>query len=151
MAAPTACVILTTMWRRILRLEEQTRAEKRAQLNGISLFFGALIGANLGSLERLPLNEYLLIVTVVCIIAIYIQVAPVARKRSSTIAALAGTVAGLYLLLVSPISERVFDHGIRPGPHLFFTIALWLVSVVMVELRPLVDEHRPADPDLPDE
>lgn len=139
------------MWRRFLGLEEQTRAEKRAQLNGINLFFGALIGANLGSLERLPIHEYMLIVAVVCMIAIYIQVAPVARKRWPTVATLAGTVAGLYILLVSPMSERVFDQGIRPGPHLFFTIALWLVSVVMVEVRPLADEHPAADPVLPDE
>lgn len=139
------------MWRKFLGLEEQTRAEKRAQLNGISLFFGALIGANLGALEKLPLNEYMLVVTVVCMIAIYIQVAPVARKRWPTIATLSGTVAGLYLLLVSPVAERVFDHGIRPSPHLFFTITLWLVSVVLVELRPLADEHPAANPVLPDE
>jgi hypothetical protein len=134
------------MWRRFVGLDAQTRAEKRASLNGLSLFFGALIGANLGSIEVLPVGDYMLIVTIVCVIAIYIHVAPVARNRWTAIAALLATVGGLYIVMMTPFSDRIFDTGIRPKPHLFFTIALWLVSIVLIELRPVLDEDAAAQP-----
>lgn len=134
------------MWRKILGLDAQTGAEKRASLNGLSLFFGALIGANLGSIEVLPVADYMLIVTLVCVIAIYIHVAPVARNRWAAIAALLAMVGGLYIIMMTPFSDRIFDAGIRPKPHLFFTIALWLASIALIELRPVADQDAAVQP-----
>ena len=124
------------MWRGIVGLEEQTRAEKRAAVNGTNLFFGALIGANLGSLEVLPVGDYLLLVITISLIVLYIHLAPVARKRWSVIAHLAGAVVGLWLLLISPVGAGLFAAE-RPPPHLFATICFWLISVAWVELRPV--------------
>jgi hypothetical protein len=129
------------MWRGIVGLEEQTRAEKRAAVNGSNLFFGALIGANLGGLQVLPIGDYLLIIITISLIVLYIHLAPVARKRWSVIAHLALTVAGLWLLLISPVGAGLFDAD-RPPPHLFATICFWLVSVAWLELRPV----RPTSP-----
>jgi heme O synthase-like polyprenyltransferase len=131
------------MWRGLLGLDEQTRAEKRAAISGINLFFGALIGANLGSLERLALRDYLLLIIIVSLIVLYIQVAPVARKRWSYLMTLIGTVAGLAVLLLTPVGLDVFENRPRPSPHLFVTIALWLLSVAMVELRPIAATTPP--------
>jgi hypothetical protein len=132
------------MWRGLLGLDEQSRAEKRAAINGINLFFGALIGANLGSLERLALRDYLLLIIIVSLIVLYLQVVPVARKRWSYLTTLGATVAGLAVLLLTPIGLDIFADRPRPSPHLFVTIALWLVSVAMVELRPVADT-KPSD------
>ena len=124
------------MWRGIVGLDEQTRAEKRAAVNGTNLFFGALIGANLGSLDVLPIGDYLLLIITISLIVLYIHLAPVARKRWSVLGHLAFAVVGLWLLLISPVGSGLFEAD-RPPPHLFATICFWLVSVAWVELRPV--------------
>lgn len=122
-------------WRRWLGLGTQTIAEKRAALNGVSLFFGALIGANLGTTAGMPLRDYALIVAVVCTIVLYLYLAPVARRRISAVANLLALIAGLYLLLIHEIGAFAFD-GDRPTPHIFVTICFWVASILVVELRP---------------
>jgi hypothetical protein len=121
-------------------ITEQTAAEKRAALNGVNLFFGALIGANLGALEQLALRDYLLLICIVAVIVLYIQLAPVARRRWSNLVHLAGALGGLYVLLMTPYGAQLFADRPRPTPHLFFTIALWLVSVATVEIRPVSEQ-----------
>jgi hypothetical protein len=128
------------MWRALTGMEQQTRAEKRAALNGTNLFFGALIGANLGTLDRLALRDYMLLICVVALIVLYIQLAPVARKRITILMTLGVMVAGLYVLLMTPYGATLFEDGQRPSPHLFVTIAFWLGSVATIELRPVEKE-----------
>lgn len=123
---------------RLLGIKEQTPAEKAAAINGMNLFFGALIGANLGTLHEIHLRDYLLIAIIVCLIVLYIQVAPVARRRWSYLLQLAIMLGGLYVLLLHPFGADLFKERPRPSPHIFITICLWLSSVASIELRPLV-------------
>ena len=132
------------MWRTLLGIDSQTRAEKRAAINGLNLFFGALIGANLGSLENLALRDYTVVVTMVCLTVLYIQLAPVARQRWVYLAILATYVGVLYVLLLAPGGLNLFRDRPRPQPHLFVTICLWLLSVALVELRPLAKTEPPS-------
>jgi hypothetical protein len=122
---------------RLLGFKEQTAAEKSAAINGMNLFFGALIGANLGSLHEIQMRDYLLIAIIVCLIVLYIQVVPVARRRWSYLVQLAMMVGGLYVLLLHPLGADLFRERPRPSPHIFITICLWLASVASIELRPL--------------
>lgn len=124
------------LWRRLLGLDAQTLAEKRAALNGVSLFFGALIGANLGMTTGMPLRDYALIVAVVCTLILYLYIAPVARRRLSAVAILLALLGGLYLLLIHDLGAAAFD-GARPSPHIFVTICFWVASTLVVELRPI--------------
>jgi hypothetical protein len=140
---------MQAMWRGLLGIEDQTLAEKRAAVNGTNLFFGALIGANLGSLERLVLEDYLLLVTMVALVVLYIQLAPVARKRWRRLAELLVVVGTLYLLLMTPFGERMFRSDPPPGPHLFYTVALWMLSIFSLEIRPIAKKSAPALPDKP--
>lgn len=126
------------LWRRLLGLDAQTIAEKRAALNGVSLFFGALIGANLGMTIGMPLRDYALIVAVVCTLILYLYIAPVARCRLSAVATLLALLSGLYFLLIHDLGAAAFD-GARPTPHIFVTICFWVASTLVVELRPLDD------------
>ena len=124
------------LWRRLLGLDAQTLAEKRAALNGVSLFFGALIGANLGMTTGMPLRDYALIVAVVCTLILYLYIAPVARRRLSAVVILLALLGGLYLLLIHDLGAAAFD-GARPSPHIFVTICFWVASTLVVELRPI--------------
>ena len=136
--------MLPRMWRTLLGIDPQTRTEKRASVNGLNLFFGALIGANLGSLEQLALGDYTLLISVICIIVLYIQLAPVARHRWVYVGFLVVTVTMLYVILLTPYGMHFFKDRPRPAPHLFVTICVWLVSVAYVELRPLAKTEAPA-------
>jgi hypothetical protein len=140
---------MQAMWRSLIGIEEQTLAEKRAAVNGTNLFFGALIGANLGALERLVLDDYLLLVTMVALVVLYIQLAPVARNRWRRLAELLVVVATLYVLLMTPFRERFFESDPPPGPHIFYTVALWMLSVFSLEIRPIAKRSAPAFPDKP--
>lgn len=123
-------------WRKLVGLQAQSVAEKRAALNAVSLFFGALLGANLGTIEQLALRDYALIVAVISLIVLYIHLAPVARKRWSNLAYLLVLIGGLYILLMHASGTAFFD-GPRPSPHIFVTICFWVASLVVVELRPV--------------
>ena len=136
--------MLAPMWRTLLGIDPQTRTEKRASVNGLNLFFGALIGANLGSLEQLALQDYTLLISMICVIVLYIQLAPVARQRWLYLGILVMTVALLYVLLLTPQGLQFFKDRPRPAPHLFVTICIWLLSVAYVELRPLARSEAPA-------
>ena len=133
------------MWRRAFGITGQTRAEKRAAISGTNLFFGALIGANLGTLERLALRDYVLLVCIIALIVLYIQLAPVVRKRYTNLLELAALVGGLYILLITPWGATLFEDRQRPSPHLFVTIFFWLCSVAIVELRPVEEKPDPED------
>lgn len=124
-------------WRHLLGIEDQSPAEKRASTAGVNLFFGALIGANLGTLEALSLRDYTLIISIICLIVLYLQVAPVARNRWSYLANLVALTALLYMLLFDPLGRNIFEDRPAPTPHLFVTICLWLASVAAIEFRPL--------------
>jgi hypothetical protein len=134
------------MWRTLLGIDSQSRTEKRAATNALNLFFGALIGANLGSLQDLPLRDYTLVVSMVCIVVLYIQLAPVARHRWVSLVVLASYVGMLYLLLLAPPGLHPFPDRARPQPHLFVTICVWLVAVAYIELRPVAKSDPPATP-----
>lgn len=125
-------------------VEDQSPAEKRAMVNGVNLFFGALIGANLGTLDGMSVYDYTLVAAIVCLIVMYIQVAPVARKRWSYLVTLLALTGLLYVLLIDPFGDDVFSGRSRPSPHLFVTICLWLASVASIELRP-VTRSRPGN------
>lgn len=127
-------------WRFWAGIEAQTTREKRAARSAISLFFGALIGANLGSLEALPLPDYALMIGLVSLIVLYMHTVPVARRRWETAFWLVSALGLLYVLLVSPIGARFFPSGAQPRPHLFVTICLWFAVAIVVELRPVRDD-----------
>ena len=132
------------MWRTLLGIDPQTRTEKRAAVNGLNLFFGALIGANLGALEQLAIRDYAMLISIICLIVLYIQLAPVARQRWTYVGFLLLTVALLYAILLTPFGLRLFEDRPRPAPHLFVTICIWLFSVAYIELRPLAKSEAPA-------
>jgi hypothetical protein len=88
------------------------------------------------------LSDYVLLIAVICLIVLYIHLAPVARKRWSILAHLVALVCGLYLLLIHDVGASVFE-GPRPAAHIFATICFWLVSVALLELRPVAKVSLP--------
>ena len=119
---------------------KQTRREKRAHTGALSLCFGALLGANLGTLGELPLRDYVFLVILLVGTVTTIQLSMASERR--------GYTAMLILLYVGILAALYFVPGARPSMaeedllKLLATLAIWFGAVVMIELVPTVD---PAD------
>ncbi|MGZ8282306.1 MAG: hypothetical protein ACXWUN_05055, partial [Allosphingosinicella sp.] len=83
------------------RFWQQTEREKRSNVSGLSLFFGALLGANLGTLNELPLRDYvgLVVLLVGAVTTIQISIATDRRRYALGLIALYVVLLGcLYLV-----------------------------------------------------
>jgi hypothetical protein len=122
------------MW----RFWTQTAREKQGMLDGINLFFGALIGANLGSLEGLSPRDYASLVVILAGAVIALRVFSTSERRGYaylTLAAYSGFVA-LHLFGDDQTVNRI---GIPNRDRLALTLGVWLVSIVLAELSPIRD------------
>lgn len=118
------------------RLWQQTEGEKRGMVAGLSLFFGALLGANLGTLGDLPLRDYVFLVILLVGAVATIQMSVTSERR--------GYAIGLILFYMLLLAAVYLVPSLRPAlaeadlAKLLATLAIWLGSVVLVEVTPAV-------------
>jgi hypothetical protein len=113
----------------------QTRREKTGTIDGINLFFGALLGANLGTIGTLPLLEYAKLIMLLAGLVMTIRLVSVSERRWYAL----GTLA-LYVVLMSGV---LFLPLLRPEGlatddlhRLVATLAIWVTVTMAVELYP---------------
>lgn len=115
---------------------KQTRAEKRANIAGLNLFFGALLGANLGTATDLPPREYLSLILQLVAAVVAVQIVSASTRRAymvSTIAVVGAVLAFSYF------DPRFQPDGMsaRQYGNVLLTLGIWLVMVVGIEVTPL--------------
>ena len=123
---------------------KQTRREKRAHSAALNLFFGALLGANLGTLTGLPLRDYvyLIVLLVGTVSTLHISIASERR----------GYIALLILFYLALFAAHFLKPSLRPAMaeddllKLVATLAIWFGAVVMVEFTPTLDPPASAPP-----
>lgn len=118
---------------RIPGLLTQTAREKVAMVDGINLFFGALLGANLGTLNGLGLYDYGVIILILAFTVIALRLFSTSERRGyaySLLAIYSGVIA-LFLYFQRP-------QGLAPADanRLMVTLGIWLGAVLFVELHP---------------
>lgn len=118
---------------------KQTRAERESYRNTLNLFFGALLGANLGSLGGLSVSDYLHVLLILLGVVMTLQLVTAARSRS-------------YLFMVSAMYgvtlAMAYESGtLKPTamPEADFaklaaTLALWIGAAILIELTPTLDD-----------
>jgi len=129
------------MAKKLSRLWTQTPREKVATVDGIGLFFGALLGANMGTLDGLGLYDYAKLIIVLAAAVMTLRVFSTSERRLYAYALL-----GLYLAIVGIF---LFLPGQRPAglaeddaARLAITLAIWLGAVLTVEFYPVAEvEH----------
>lgn len=113
----------------------QTKREKIGTIDGINLFFGALLGANLGTLDTLPLDEYVKLVALLVGLVMTIRLVSVSERRWYAL----GTLA-LYLLLLAGVLFLPFlkPEGLATNDlhRLAATLGIWVVTTMVVEFYP---------------
>jgi len=123
-------MIMKTMW-------TLTKREQLGTIDGLNLFFGALLGANLGTLGTLSLYEYGVLILLLAGMVVTIRLVSTSERRIYSLALLA-----FYLAIVGAI---LFVPGLQPKGlavadlhRLAVTLAIWVAAVLFIELYPTV-------------
>lgn len=121
----------------------QTKREKIGTIDGINLFFGALLGANLGTLDTLPLAEYVKLIALLVGLVMTIRLVSVSERRWYALATLALYVALLLGVLFVPFLQ---PKGLPTSDlhRLAATLGIWVVVTMLVEFYPTAEEKDQA-------
>jgi hypothetical protein len=112
-----------------------TRARKTAAVDGLNLFFGALLGANLGTFEGLKLVHYLMMIALLAGMVMALRMFSTGEERRRVVILL-----GVYALLLAGV---LLSPGLRPEGlstedmnRLVATMAVWIGLALAIELSP---------------
>ncbi len=131
---------------RLLALFGQTSEEKAAYRNALSLFFGGLLGANLGLLQTMPLETY---VTVSALLAGTVMAfVLVGRARSRRYAVVTLALYGTATAYAYFRTDLFGSLDPAATERLFATLGMWLVAMAIVELTPIVPGRGRRGPDV---
>ena len=126
-------------------LFKQTQAEKHSYVNGLGLFFGALLGANMGVLTDLAPSEYLKIIMMLAAVVLWIQMLGASRSRAHTLRMLAAVAIPVVVLVVFP-GARPQGLTEQQGTNMVATLLVWLLCIALIELTPQVPDADVAPP-----
>jgi hypothetical protein len=118
---------------RIPGLLTQTEREKSATIDGLGLFFGALLGANLGTLDGLGLYDYGVVICGLAFTVIALRLFSTSERRGYAYSLLA-----LYVAMIATFLYFRRPPGLAPddAARLMVTLGVWLAAVLFVELHP---------------
>jgi hypothetical protein len=114
----------------------QTEREKIGNVDGINLFFGALLGANLGTTGTLAALPYAQLVALLVGLVITIRMVSVSERRAYAYATLAAYVMLFAVILTVP---GLGIEGLAGADlnRLLLTLAIWIGATLLVELMPV--------------
>ena len=122
---------------------KQTKAERLGSVDGFNLFFGALLGANLGTLGTVPLKDYVLLIILLAGTVAVLRMISTSERRLYAL----GTLA-LYIGLLAMVftNDRMTPKGLSEGDlnRLAATLAVWIVAVLAIEFAPTHVEEEAA-------
>lgn len=127
------------------RLFRNTEGGKAGTIDGLNLFFGALLGANLGTVDRMPLLSYLELIVLLAGAVIALRMLSTSPRRGMMLITLA--VYGLLLAGIALLPEFHPD-GLAVGDlhRLVVTLAVWILCVPATELSPMEEPESPSEP-----
>jgi alkylhydroperoxidase/carboxymuconolactone decarboxylase family protein YurZ len=134
---------MTSFWK-------YTRRDKIGGIDGLNLFFGALLGANLGTLDGLLLPDYINVIVVLAGTVMTIRMLTVSERRWMMLATLVLYGAVLYAVVTIPAlkPKGLADADLH---RLVATVVVWIVFVLATEFWPVADpvtkESSPASGD----
>jgi len=127
------------MFQRLLRT---TPGGKAGSIDGLNLFFGALLGANLGTMQALEIREYVTLVVLLAGTVMVLRMLSTSERRGYIL----GLVA-VYVVIFVAILLFLPPKGMSTGDlhRLVATLAIWVLCILGAELSPVDDpESGPA-------
>ena len=123
------------MWKSIT---VYTRSEKQGMLDGVGLFFGALIGTNLAGLNDLGMAAYAALILLLAGAVMSLRIFSTTDRRwhgNLLLALYTGVV--LQTLFWSKIGGSI---ALADRQRLAITLGVWMFTVIAVELMPVKDD-----------
>jgi len=117
-------------------LMTSTAGGKVGAIDGLNLFFGALLGANLGTVDRMPLTSYLMLIFLLAGTVMTLRMVSTSEKRTQMFVTLALYVGAIFAVLLLPALQ---PKGMEKGDlhRLIVTLVVWIFFVVASELMPV--------------
>ena len=116
-----------------------TAGEYRANLQGLNVFFGAVLGVVMAGTERLAPFDYgvmLLLLASLVITILYISSSP---KRL-----LYSTLILIAIALMPQMVTQLIDERISSLPYLQVTLLVWALLAILIEFAPRERNDPPA-------
>jgi predicted membrane channel-forming protein YqfA (hemolysin III family) len=118
-----------------------TPGGKAGAVDGLNLFFGALLGANLGTMQGMELFDYFKIILLLAGTVMVLRMLSTSERRLYMI-----VNVFIYAMIMSTflLVPRFQPKGVAPTDlhRLAITLAVWLVLVVASELVPTRDQTK---------
>lgn len=125
---------------KLLSMARMTPGEYRANIEGLNLFFGAVLGVVLARTDTLGAVDFAITLAMTAglvITLLYVSSSPYRRTYA---------VLGLAMVLVVPeILMTLLSDPTGVPRHLQPTLLVWLGFIILVEFAPRKAEDAPAD------
>ena len=119
-----------------------TAAGKSGTIDGLNLFFGALLGANLGTLQGMTLPVYVQLIVLLAGTVVVLRLLSTSDNRPLVFATLAFYAVIIAAILLLP---RLHPKGMALADlqRLVATLAVWVLCILSVELSPVREAKAP--------
>lgn len=120
-------------------LFRSTSGGKAGAIDGLNLFFGALLGANLRSIQGMPLPYYVELIFLLAAVVMTVRMLSTSPRRTYMLVSIALYVLiGAAFLLWKPFQPK----GVAVGDlqRIATTLGIWLVLALAAELSPVRDK-----------
>jgi len=120
-------------------LLRSTSSGKAGAIDGLNLFFGALLGANLGTVQGMSLLYYIELIFILAATVMTLRMLSTSPRRVYMLVnvALYAVIIGAFLFW-PPLQPK----GVAPGDlhRIAATLGVWLLFVLAAELSPVRDQ-----------
>lgn len=119
-----------------------TAGGKAGAIDGLNLFFGALLGANLGTVQAMSLFDYVKLIFLLAGTVMVIRMLSTSERRVYMLINVALYVTLLAVFLLIPAFQ---PKGMPVGDlhRLAATLGIWIAFVLASEMMPVSDKPNP--------
>lgn len=124
---------------RALFRNRNTPGTRMGSIDGLNLFFGALLGANLGTLDQLRLVDYVKLTVLLAGTVMTLRMISTSERRlyALGVGAFYALLLGALVLVPDLKPEGLGDQDLH---RLVATMAIWMIFVLAIELTPVAAE-----------
>ena len=118
----------------ISKLISYSGDERRATISGVNLFFSALLGANLGTLGDVPLDQYFQLTIILVGAVTAILTIAITRRRSMAI--WSGLAVALLVFVIAFVLGERMGELVDDFQRMAITLGVWLTMLLVVRFTP---------------
>lgn len=127
------------------KLLTSTQGGKAGAIDGLNIFFGALLGANLGTLDKMPIFDYVKLIVLLAATVMTLRMLSTSERRKTmlvTTLLYGALIAGMAFL--PPLQPK----GMDPSDlyRMVATMAVWIVFVLASEFSPVEKKAEIPEP-----